>query len=269
MENVAGKTAVVTGGGSGIGRALALSLAEAGANVVVADIEEDAAQRVADEVEALGVGALAVRTDVADFAAVQALADGSYERFGAVHILCNNAGVLIMARLIDGIPQDAAWVLSVNVMGVIHGVHAFVPRMTAQGEPGHILNTASVAGFGGGGVYGMSKAAVVSISETLREELADAGIGVSVLCPANISSRINDSERNRPPTMGRNAPQPFAEIVDFGLDPMLVGKRAVEAIRANELYVFTFPVGWEAMLAPRAEERFTNVLAALDKGGLQ
>jgi NAD(P)-dependent dehydrogenase (short-subunit alcohol dehydrogenase family) len=269
MENVAGKTAVVTGGGSGIGRALALALAEAGANVVVADIEEEAALAVAEEVRATGVGAVAVRTDVSDFAAVQALADASYEAFGAVHILCNNAGVLIMARLIDGIPEDATWITSVNVMGVIHGVHAFLPRMLEQGEPGHILNTASVAGFGGGGVYGMTKAAVVSISESLRSELEEAGIGVTVLCPANISSRINSAQRNRPEAFGRKAPEPFAEIVDFGLDPMLVGRRAVEGIRANELYVFTFPVGWEAMLAPKTEERFTAILAALDKGGLQ
>ena len=166
---------------------------------------------------------LAVHTDVSDPESVQLLADRAYAEFGAIHVLCNNAGVLLMVPVSDLIVDDWRWVFSVNVMGVVNGVHAFLPRMLASGEPAHIVNTSSVAGVVGGGPYGASKSAVLAISEGLREELAPLGIGVSVLCPASISSRINSSQRNRPPSFGRKAPEPFAHVVDFGIDPMQVG----------------------------------------------
>lgn len=269
MDVVAGRTAVVTGGGSGIGRALVLSLAGAGSNVVVADIELDAAEAVAKEAEALGVKARAVRTDVADTASVQALADASFDRFGAVHILCNNAGVFLMGETKDFIVEDWRWVLSVNVIGVVNGIHAFLPRMIEQGEPGHIVNTGSVASFGGGGPYGASKAAVLSITESLHGELAKYDIGASVLCPANINSRILGAQRNRPPEFGRKAHEPFGtELTTFGIDAEHVGNRALEAIRNNELYVFVFPDGWQDHLKPSAETRFQNVLDAIDRGAI-
>ena len=269
MQDLDGRTAVVTGGGSGIGRALVLALAEAGMQVVVADIEAASAQVVAGEATKYGRDAIAIATDVADRASVQALADASFERFGAVHVLCNNAGVFVMGPVTDMIVEDWEWILSVNVMGVVHGIHAFLPRMLAQGAPGHILNTASVASFGGGGIYGMSKSAVLSISETLHAELEPAGIGVTALCPGNVSSHILGAQRNRPERYGRLADEPFGRISDYGLDPIPVGRRAVEAIRANELYAFAFPAGWERRMRPNMQARFDDIIAATDRGALE
>src|SRR5260221_1779849 len=267
MDAVAGRTAVVTGAGSGIGRAIVLALAGAGANVVVADIEDDAAETVAKEAEALGVESLAVHVDVADTASVEALADAAFERFGSVHVLCNNAGVFLMGETKDFIVDDWRWVLSVNVIGVVNGIHAFLPRMIEQGGPAHIVNTGSVASFGGGGPYGASKAAVLSITESLHGELAQHGIGASVLCPANINSRILGAQRNRPPAYGRKAAEPFGtEFTTFGIDASHVGHRTLEAILNDELYVFVFPDGWENHLKPAAQTRFQNVLDAIDRG---
>lgn len=269
MDVLEGRTAVVTGGGSGIGRALVLALASSGCNVVVADIESDAASSVADEAVAVGVKAIAVRTDVSDRGSVDELADRAYAEFGAVHVLCNNAGVLIMTPVLDCIVEDWQWLLGVNVMGVVHGAHAFIPRMLEQGEPAHIVNTSSVAGFGGGGIYGTSKAAIVALSESLHTELEPKGIGVSVLCPANISSKILAAQRNRPARFGRLAFEPFGrDITDFGLAASHVADRAIDAIRTNELYVFVFPEGWEKRLKPSTEERFTKILDAIDRGGV-
>jgi NAD(P)-dependent dehydrogenase (short-subunit alcohol dehydrogenase family) len=265
MDSLAGRNAVITGGGSGIGRGLVLELARAGANVVVADIEADAAGAVAEEASAIGVNALPIATDVSDISSVQALADRAFAELGQVHVLCNNAGVLLMAPVQDLIVDDWTWLFSVNVMGVVHGIHSFLPRMREQGE-GHIVNTSSVAAFGGGGVYGASKAAVLSISETLHDELRDHGIGVTVLCPAAISSRINSSQRNRPAATGRKLPEPFAGIVDFGLDPAHVGRRAVQAIQNDDLYVFIYPQGWTGRIKAPADERFARIGAAMEKG---
>lgn len=269
MDAVVGRTAVVTGGGSGIGRAIVLALAGAGANVVVADIELDAAEAVAKEAAAAGVDTLAVQVDVADTASVDALADAAFDRFGAVHVLCNNAGVFLMGQIGDFIVDDWRWVLSVNVIGVVNGVHAFLPRMIAQGQPGHIVNTGSVASFGGGGPYGASKAAVLSITESLLGELAPHGIGASVLCPANINSRILGAQRNRPAEFGRKAAEPFGtDITTFGIDAEHVGRRALEAILNDELYVFIFPDGWQGHLKPGVQQRFDDVLAAIDRGAV-
>jgi NAD(P)-dependent dehydrogenase (short-subunit alcohol dehydrogenase family) len=224
---------------------------------------------VAKEADALGVDTLAVRADVADSASVEALADASFERFGRVHVLCNNAGVFLMGETKGFIVDDWLWVRSVNVIGVVNGINAFLPRMIQQGEPGHIVNTGSVASFGGGGPYGASKAAVLSITESLHSELAQYGIGASVLCPANINSRILGAQRNRPPEFGRKAHEPFGtELTTFGIDAEYVGRRAVEAILSDELYVFVFPDGWQNHLKPGAETRFQSVLDAIDRGAI-
>ncbi|MEX0875806.1 MAG: SDR family NAD(P)-dependent oxidoreductase [Actinomycetota bacterium] len=269
MQDLAGKTAVVTGGGSGIGRALVLALAREGCNTVVADIELDAAQAVAEEASAFGVRAITKRTDVADFASVTNLADAAFDEFGTVHILCNNAGVLILGTLGTAIPHDWSWVFSVNVMGVVHGVHAFLPRLIEQGQPAHIVNTASVAALGAGGIYGASKAAVVSISETLHEELGASGIGVSVLCPANVNSRILDAQRNRPENFGRKAFEPFGtEVTNFGFEPNHVAERAIEAIRNEDLYVFIVPESWKERMTTKTKDRMSDLLAAISKGGV-
>lgn len=268
MRDLAGGNAVVTGAGSGIGRGLALGLARRGMRLVVSDIEADAAAAVAAELVAGGAEAVAQPCDVADFASVNALAELAVDRFGPVHVLCNNAGVLIMADVKDLQPGDWEWIYSVNVMGVVHGIHAFLPGMLAAGAPAHILNTGSVAGLGGGGAYGSSKAAVIAISESLRTELAPHGIGVSVLLPGNVSSRITSSQRNRDARYGRHMPEPFADVVDFGLDPVRAAELGVRAIVEDELYAFVFPTDWEPRLRAGAEERQGALLGAMERGGI-
>jgi NAD(P)-dependent dehydrogenase (short-subunit alcohol dehydrogenase family) len=236
--------------------------------VVVADIEGETASSVAAEARVLGARALATTTDVSDYAAVRRLADDSYDEFGRVDVLCNNAGVLLFGETTTTTPEDWQWVLSVNVMGVVHGIQAFVPRMVGQGA-GHIVNTVSVASLGGAkgsAVYSASKNAVLAISETLREELVEHGIGVTALCPASIASRILDAQRNRPPSYGRRAAEPYGTDVSFGIDPMHVARRAVQAIRDNDLYVFVLPEVWSRRVRARADERCAQLSAAIDAG---
>jgi NAD(P)-dependent dehydrogenase (short-subunit alcohol dehydrogenase family) len=267
MEEMAGKVAVVTGGGSGIGEGLVEALSDEGMHVVVADIEEEEAARVARGASAKGVRALAVRTDVADASAVRALADTVFSEFGATHVLCNNAGVLLMGPISDKRLEDWQWVFSVNVFGVVHGLDAFLPRMKAQGGPAHVVNTSSATALGGEGVYGASKAAVFAISQSLRQELEPEGIGVSVLCPAYVNSRILAAQRNRPAVFGARANEPMGTAtVTTGLPSISVGRAAVEAIRENRLYVFTLPESMRKRIQPSAEERFEEILAAIERG---
>ncbi len=208
MDSFKDKVAVVTGGASGIGRALVLALAHEGARVVVADLDEAAMDGVARDVRAQGAQALTVRTDVTDLGQVQALAEHAFKTFGGVHVLCNNAGVAAWGGLERATHRDWQWVLGVNLWGVIHGVEAFVPRMIAGGAPGHIVNTASMAGLiasQGLGVYNTSKYAVVGLSETLAKDLKPYRIGVSVLCPMGVDTRIRESERSRPAALRNEA----------------------------------------------------------------
>ena len=239
-----GRTAVVTGGASGIGRALILRFARDGANVVVADVDEAGMASVAGEAQALGVKAIAVRTDVSELSQVEALAARAFEAFGAVHVLCNNAGVAGWGGIESATHRDWQWVLGVNLWGVIHGVEAFVPRMIARGEPGHIVNTASMAGLiasKGLGVYNTSKYAVVGLSETLAKDLRPYRIGVSVLCPLGVQTRIRDSERNRPAALRNERAEPVTpvELIGRSLAPDAVADMVLAAIHANELYVIT------------------------------
>src|SRR5258708_18867732 len=206
-----GKPAGVTGGASGIGRGRILRSAREGANVVVADLDEPGMAAVAGEAQALGVKALVVRTDVTELPQVQALAARAFEGFGAVHVLCNNAGVAAWGALETATHRDWQWVLGVNLWGVIHGVEAFVPRMIARGEPAHIVNTASMAGLiasKGLGVYNTSKYAVVGLSETLVKDLKPYRIGVSVLCPLGVETPIPDPHPNPPPPLPTHPPHP-------------------------------------------------------------
>jgi NAD(P)-dependent dehydrogenase (short-subunit alcohol dehydrogenase family) len=253
VDSFRDKVAVVTGGGSGIGRALTLALAREGARVLVADVDEAAMERVVREARGHGVEALSMRTDVSDLGQVQALADRAWRAFGAVHVLCNNAGVAAWGGLEKATHRDWQWVLAVNLWGVIHGIEAFVPRMIAQGHRGHIVNTASMAGLiasQGLGVYNTSKYAVVGLSETLAKDLKGYGIGVSVLCPMGVETRIRESERNRPVAL-RNAPdvafQPAIELIGRSLPPETVANMVLAAIRRGELYVITHDEGLEPL----------------------
>ncbi len=252
MDVFKDKVAVVTGGGSGIGRALTLALAREGARVVVADVDEAAMERVTREVRGHGVESLAVRTDVTDLGQVQALAERAWKTFGAVHVLCNNAGVAAWGGLEKATHHDWQWVLGVNLWGVIHGVEAFVPRMIAGGQRGHVVNTASMAGLiasQGLGVYNTSKYAVVGLSETLAKDLKPYGIGVSVLCPMGVETRIRESERSRPAALRNEAgtAEAAVELIGRYLTPDTVAGMVLDAIRRGELYVITHDEGLEPL----------------------
>jgi len=269
----AGRVAVVTGGGSGIGRALAEALAAAGSVVVVADLDLTAAEAVADEIRSNGGRADAVTVDVADAASVDELAAGVIGRHGRVDVLCNNAGVSTFNLIEDQTLDDWRWVVSVNLWGVIHGVHSFLPILRRQGTPAHIVNTASIAGLLSGvafiGPYSATKVAVVSISETLVKEFAIAAlpIGVSVLCPSSVDTRVMESERSRPRSLGVEHRTEMAETVRLGirasftgptgLPPALVAQRVIDAIREDRFWIITHPGE-----RPSVEERFTAALAS-------
>ena len=243
MKDLRGKTAVITGAASGIGRAMALDLARRGVQLTLADVEPEALDAAAGEAGALGVRVLPVPTDVSDYAAMRALADAAFDHFGAVHILCNNAGISVGGALQEARHEDWQWAIGVNLWGVIHGVEAFVPRMIEQGQGGHIVNTASMAGLiasKGLGIYNTTKYAVVGLSETLAKDLRDDGIGVSVLCPMGVRTRIRESERNRPAALSAQGPaQPQPDLVGRWISPQEVSARVMEAIETNQLYVVT------------------------------
>jgi NAD(P)-dependent dehydrogenase (short-subunit alcohol dehydrogenase family) len=242
----------VTGAGSGIGRALAEGLAAQGAAVLAADVDEAGLGEVVAGIRAKGGRAEAARTDVSDRAQVLALADRAFGTFGRVHVLCNNAGVAVWGGLEQASHRDWQWVLGVNLWGVIHGLEAFLPRMIAQGQGGHVLNTASMAGLiasQGLGVYNTSKYAVVGLSETLAKDLRPYGIGVSVLCPMGVATRIRSSDRNRPAAL-RDDRSPAGEALDLigrTLAPETVAAMAIAAIRDNRLYVITHEEGLEPL----------------------
>jgi NAD(P)-dependent dehydrogenase (short-subunit alcohol dehydrogenase family) len=245
MRTFERKIAVVTGGGSGIGRALALALAREGARVVVADINEADAAETVRRLTAAGAEGLAIRTDVADRRQVDALAERVFDQYGATHVLCNNAGVVVHGGLEAATWEDWQWVVGVNLWGVVHGLLAFVPRMVAGGEGGHVVNTASMAGLiasQGLGVYNTTKYAVVGLSETLAKDLRPHGIGVTVVCPMGVATRIRQAGRNRPAALRNAAPaQAESEMTLIGrtLDPDDVAAQTLAAIRAGALYVIT------------------------------
>jgi NAD(P)-dependent dehydrogenase (short-subunit alcohol dehydrogenase family) len=243
---------VITGGASGIGRALAEGLAREGARVAIADVDEAGMTAVVQAIRSGGGEAFAHRTDVTDLAQVHALADRVFDAWRRVHILCNNAGVALWGGLESATHRDWQWVLGVNLWGVIHGLEAFLPRMIAQREPGHVLNTASMAGLiasKGLGVYNTSKYAVVGLSETLAKDLRPYGIGVSILCPMGVDTRIRASARNRPAAL-RNDTSDVAEPVELigrTLPADAVAAMAIAAIRDNRLYVITHEEGLEPL----------------------
>ena len=271
MRDFAGKAAFITGGASGIGLALGRALAEAGCRVMLADIEEAALHDALRGFEGTGSDIRGVVCDVADPASVEAAAERTVAAFGNVHILCNNAGVAGGSGIGEISLESWRWVLDVNLMGVVHGLRAFLPHMRAHGEGGHIVNTASMAGLlsdGGMGLspYSASKYAVVAMSEGLRAELEPSGIGVTVLCPGYVRTRIAEAGRNRQPRYGAPAAlrrtAKVAERVRAGMDPQAVAERVLAAIRNDELYVFTHPE-----YRPAVEARFAGILAGFDKLG--
>jgi NAD(P)-dependent dehydrogenase (short-subunit alcohol dehydrogenase family) len=257
LPDLAGKVAVVTGGASGIGKGIAAALAAEGAQVVIADIQRDAMEAAAAE-----IGAAAVLTDVSDPASVDALAAAVLDRYGAVHVVCNNAGIGPLAPVADLTLDDWRWMLGVNLWGVIHGVHTFLPVLKRNRDGGHIVNTASMAGLAAGprlGAYAAAKYGVVGLTEVLAAELAadNSRVGVSVLCPGTIHTNIGTSSRNRPADL----PDAGFKDIDIELEdnpryrwvyPDVAGAVVVRAIKRGDLYALTHP-DWYPVVAERHE----------------
>ncbi len=262
--DVKDKVAVVTGGASGIGRGIALALAEKGAHVVVADIEDARAQAVADEVGRHGVRTLAVACDVSQLESVEALADSAWKEFGRVDILFNNAGVSATAPLLDASPADLRWLFQVNVFGVWYGCWVFGRRFRDQGTPACIVNTGSEHSLGvphlQASIYTATKHAVLAISDVLRREARDL-IQVGILCPGIVKSELWDATRNRPAELGGavHPPDVFRDIQYQGMDPLDIGRRAVAGVERGDFYIMTHP-----HVRSFVEERYTEMRAALD-----
>jgi len=256
MKELGGKVAVVTGGGSGIGRELALACAAEGMKVVLADIDEPG---MVETARLTNAETMAVRCDVSKAADVESLAARVYEAHGAAHLLFNNAGVSVAGPTWTTTLQDWEWVMGINLMGVVHGIRAFVPRMLKQGGEAHVVSTASAAGtlsVPGSSVYCVSKHGVVTMSECLHHELRQvkSAIGVSVLCPAFVPTGIADSQRNRPAELAETNPlsAPYAawakKAVEKGkISAAEVAAATLAAVKENRFYIFTHPHTREAI----------------------
>ena len=274
MDDLAGKVAVITGGASGIGRAMAERFAAEGMRIVLADVERPVLERAAGELAEAGAEVLAVPTDVSVAADVEALAAATFEHFGDVHLLCNNAGVGSRGLPVIELPlADFEWVVGVNLFGVVHGLQAFLPHLVAN-DVGHVVNTASTSGFyylPRMGPYNATKAAVVALSETLRFELEAEGshVGVSVLCPSWVRTNISTSDRNRPErfayTLDTDQMAQAAEykakrrrqVATLAMEPADVAEQVCQAVKDDRFYILTHPdsVG---LFAERAERIVTG-----------
>lgn len=273
MKELAGKVAVITGAASGFGREFARLGAREGMQLVLADVQRDALDATVAELRAAGADVIGEIADVADSGQVAQLADRAFQAFGPVHLLMNNAGVGGGGYLWENTDKDWNWVLGVNLMGVVHGIQHFVPRMleaNRHGTPGHIVNTASMAGWLCAplmGVYNVSKHAVVALSETLHHDLrlAESTIGVTALCPAFVPTGIADSHRNRPHNLANPAPPTTSQrmaqaasekAVSSGrMTAEQVARMTFDAVRENRFYVFTHP-----QILPAAQARYEAAL---------
>jgi short-subunit dehydrogenase len=253
MQDFAGKVAVITGAASGIGRGLAEHCASLDMKLVLADRDEAQLSVLGDELQARGVPCLCIPTDVAEAAAVERLAQSSFQQFGRVDLLFNNAGVLLSGYSWERSPEDWQWLLNINVMGVIHGIHSFVPRMLEQGGEAHIINTASIAAFLAAplmGPYTVSKKAVLALSETLHHELqmVNPAIAVSVLCPGQVASAIADSGADRESAVEGDGGSARSQFQDYlradiaaGMSPQRCAELVFEAIRERRFWIFPHP----------------------------
>jgi len=271
MRDFAGKVAVITGAAGGLGKALAQRFAHAGMKLVLADLDAAALESVRTELESAGAAAIAVRTDVRNAGDVEALAARTLEAYGAVHVVCNNAGVAAVGAVWESSAADWEWVLGVNLWGAIHGVRVFTPIMLERGEPGHIVNTASVAGLiapPGMGAYNVSKHAVVALTESLHHDLVARGakIRCTVVCPAYFPSGIANSERARPAELaepGRAKSDAQRALEESLRKAVMAGKLSAEdvaaavfeAVRDERFYVLTHP-----RIKPAIEWRMRDIL---------
>lgn len=267
MKSFAGKIAVVTGAASGIGRALCDAFAAEDMKVVLADVEKDRLEVVAQEMRGAGHDVLPVVTDVTKAADVDALAQKTLAAFGAVHVVCNNAGVFTAGVSWEAPIEDYEWVLGVNVFGVIHGIRTFIPIMLKQDTEAHIVNTASMAGVTNGpysAPYYMSKHAVLSLSESIYHELEMRGakIGISALCPELVATNINKASRNRPPALQRKQGPPtesesveaaLSGFIITGTPPAAIAQRVLQAIREERFYILSED-GWRRSCETRLDD---------------
>ncbi len=271
MDELNGRTAVITGAASGIGRAMARTFGAAGMKVALADVEAGALDESRKALAGDGIEAAGFVCDVSQADSVQKLAEDARSTFGKLHVVCNNAGVFVGGTTWCTSLNDYEWILNVNVWGVIHGLRTFVPILLEQDEPGHVVNTASMAGLTTGpmtAAYFMSKHAVVSLSESLYHELnaRDAEVGVSVVCPELVNTRIFQAERNRPPHLKRDEAEDLPEEtklvetvvnqqVSNGVDASVLSERTLAAIRENRFWVLP-PDGdpWRLTAKQRCED---------------
>lgn len=266
MEQIKDAVAVVTGAGSGIGRAITLALGAKGAHLALADVDRKRLEQVEAEARQYGVDVITQVTDVAEREQVNTLADATYAHFERCNVLCNNAGVMgSLGTPVRDLGLEAwDWVLDVNLKGVIYGVHAFVNRMLDAGEPGHIVNTASMAGLisgAGGGAYCASKHAVVSISRSLRAELEGTNLGVSVLCPNFVATALADttpalaglreatSHDERAAGVDPETMKRLGQSIDAGMKPETVADMVVDSIARNRFYIITHPGSMDTIRA--------------------
>ena len=274
MQNVRGRTAVITGAGSGFGLEVARIGAREGMNLVLADVQADALEHAAAELQGQGVAVLAMRVDVSKATEVEALGHAAFQRFGAPHLVFNNAGVGAGGLIWESTVADWEWVLGVNLMGVAHGIRVFTPMMLAAaksdvGYEGHIVNTASMAGLQNMpnmGVYNVSKHAVVSMSETLHHDLAlvTDQVAASVLCPYFIPTGIAHSHRNRPAAAGESTTsQRVAEammtkaVTSAKVSAAEVAQLVFDAVAAKRFYIYSHP-----QLLATVQTRLEDVIQA-------
>ena len=263
MKEFKDKVAVITGAASGIGLGIARRAAKEDMRLVIADIEKDALNQAEEELKSSGTDVISVVVDVSKLEDIKKLAQKTIDKFGEVHLLCNNAGVASPGFLWEGVLSDWEWVIGVNLWGVIHGIRTFIPIMLQQDNECYIVNTSSMAGIMSGdfanGIYGITKQGVVSLSESLRASFMQMGIkiGISVLCPGVVNTRITSSERNRPAEFcGTDYIPPFDRIIknhpeleqvvraapkiwEAGTDPDQSGDIVFEAIKKGIFYIFT------------------------------
>ncbi len=251
MTELTGKTAFVTGGASGLGLAMARSMGARGARLMLADIDEAKLEESGSHLKAEGYQVATCVCDVADAKSVQAAADATIQAFGSVHIVVNNAGVALGGQAGETALEDWKWIVDINLMGVVHGVETFLPLIRKNGEGGHIVNVASMAGLAASAAmapYHATKFAVVGYTESLQQEMADSNIGVSVLCPAWVSTDIHKSSLDRPgQTESRirhgffPAFQQIKAVVEGGISADIVGDYVADCVEANRFYIFTHP----------------------------
>ena len=272
MQDFDNKVAVITGGASGIGFATANKLGARGANLLLADIEPDALEEAAGVLRTRhGIRVEGQVCNVAVKSDMDALADFAFAEMGGAHILFNNAGVAVGGPVAEMSYDDWRWIIDVDLWGVINGVHAFLPRIQAQGQPGHLLFTASFAGLVpnvGLGPYCVAKYGVVALAEVLAKELRGSEVGVSVLCPMRVATNIGDSERNRDATYGGDQDSSTVADQDESNEDMAgrvldvddVAALVVEAIETNELYILPHPESRESI-----QRRFARIDATFDR----